>query len=106
MFTKAQQRTLYDASSKLKAKDFNDLPFALKEEVMFRINKVMIDLHMQNPSSFLTVLKVSPKGEAKIVDDKDALKKRKFLIAPKSLDKGMYDSAEYDLPPATWTVKQ
>lgn len=106
MFTKAQQRTLYEASSKLKAKDFNELPYSMKEEVMFRINKAMVDLHMQNPNAFLTVLKVSAKGEAKIVDDKDALKKRKFWVAPKSLDRSMYDSSEHNLPPVIGKVKE
>jgi hypothetical protein len=93
MFTKAQQRLLYDASSKIKADDFAQLPQDIVDTVMERIDTVTVNLHMQSPQAFLTTLKVSSKGEGKVIDSQELLKKRVFFDIPKSLLKDSYDHA-------------
>ena len=96
---------LKEACSKLRAEDFNKLPQDIVDSVMERIDKVYIDLHMQNPNALLTVLRVKSTG-ATVIDNPEALKKRRFFDRPKSLNADQFDTAENHLPRVFKKVKK
>ena len=89
--TEDQKQRLKDAASNLKVHERADLSLAKSQEIADRINRVLYELHMENPLAFVT--NASPSlGGMEFTANYAMVRRRKFYDEPR---KPAVKSSEY-----------
>lgn len=95
--TKEQKQRLKEASSGLTIDERAKLTLAESEVYSKRIDKVLYELHMENPLAFVTNASLTLDG-VEFLPLQSMTKRRKFYNEPVKVDKRDYFSHVVDLP--------
>lgn len=98
--TKEQKQRLKEASSGLTVDERSKLTLAESEVYTKRIDKVLYELHMENPLAFVTNASLTLDG-VEFLPLQSMVKRRKFYNEPVKVGKHDYFSHAVDLPRKT-----
>ena len=95
--TEDQKQRLKDAASNLRMHERTDLSLAKSQEIADRINKVLYDLHMENPLAFVT--NATPTlGGMEFTPNYAMVRRRKFYHEPMKPAVKATEYASYVVP--------